>query len=316
MEHESTLNGPSAALDRSMQQVSPPFSVSVGSSGRNIGIFAKVQDPRCREVAGELLFWLRNRGLTPLVEERLSRYLECENGFTGELIPSMADLVVVLGGDGTLLSVARLVGAREIPILGINLGSLGFLTEIPVSGLYPALESYLRGDYTTSRRMMLSVSHARGGETIGVYEALNDAVINKGAPAKIITLETSVDSSFLATFKADGLIVASPTGSTGYTLSAGGPIVDPSVDCLLVTPICSHTLTNRPLVVSAESRVIITLDSLIENVMLTLDGQVGVPLEYRDILSVKRADHRTRLMLSGETDYFEVLRTKLKWGER
>jgi len=296
--------------------VSPPFSVSVGSSGRNIGIFAKVQDPRCREVAGELLFWLRNRGLTPLVEERLSRYLECENGFTGELIPSMADLVVVLGGDGTLLSVARLVGAREIPILGINLGSLGFLTEIPVSGLYPALESYLRGDYTTSRRMMLSVSHARGGETIGVYEALNDAVINKGAPAKIITLETSVDSSFLATFKADGLIVASPTGSTGYTLSAGGPIVDPSVDCLLVTPICSHTLTNRPLVVSAESRVIITLDSLIENVMLTLDGQVGVPLEYRDILSVKRADHRTRLMLSGETDYFEVLRTKLKWGER
>lgn len=296
--------------------MSPPFSVSVGSSGRNIGIFAKVQDPRCREVAGELLFWLRNRGLTPLVEERLSRYLECENGFTGELIPSMADLVVVLGGDGTLLSVARLVGAREIPILGINLGSLGFLTEIPVSGLYPALESYLRGDYTTSRRMMLSVSHARGGETIGVYEALNDAVINKGAPAKIITLETSVDSSFLATFKADGLIVASPTGSTGYTLSAGGPIVDPSVDCLLVTPICSHTLTNRPLVVSAESRVIITLDSLIENVMLTLDGQVGVPLEYRDILSVKRADHRTRLMLSGETDYFEVLRTKLKWGER
>ncbi len=296
--------------------MSPPFSVSVGSSGRNIGIFAKVQDPRCREVAGELLFWLRNRGLTPLVEERLSRYLECENGFTGELIPSMADLVVVLGGDGTLLSVARLVGAREIPILGINLGSLGFLTEIPVSGLYPALESYLRGDYTTSRRMMLSVSHARGGETIGVYEALNDAVINKGAPAKIITLETSVDSSFLATFKADGLIVASPTGSTGYTLSAGGPIVDPSVDCLLVTPICSHTLTNRPLVVSAESRVIITLDSPIENVMLTLDGQVGVPLEYRDILSVKRADHRTRLMLSGETDYFEVLRTKLKWGER
>ncbi|MDD3293714.1 MAG: NAD(+)/NADH kinase [Geobacteraceae bacterium] len=296
--------------------MSPPFSVSAGSSGRNIGIFAKVQDPRCREVAGELLFWLRNRGLTPLVEERLSRYLECENGFAGEIIPSMADLVVVLGGDGTLLSVARLVGAREIPILGINLGSLGFLTEIPVSGLYPALDSYLRGDYTTSRRMMLTVSHARGGETIGVYEALNDAVINKGAPAKIITLETSVDSSFLATFKADGLIVASPTGSTGYTLSAGGPIVDPSVDCLLVTPICSHTLTNRPLVVSAESKVIITLDSPIENVMLTLDGQVGVPLEYRDILSVKRADHRTRLMLSGETDYFEVLRTKLKWGER
>ncbi len=262
----------------------PSLSVSTTvSSSRNIGIFAKVQDPRCREVAGELLVWLKNRGLVPLIEERLSRYLECENGFPGEEIPSKADLVVVLGGDGTLLSVARLVRKQEVPILGINLGSLGFLTEIPVSGLYPALESYLRGDYTTSRRMMLSVSHTRGGETIGVYEALNDAVINKGAPAKIISLNTSVDSSFLATFKADGLIIASPTGSTGYSLSAGGPI---------------------------------TLDSRIENVMLTLDGQVGVPLEYRDVLSVRRAEHRTRLMVSGATDYYEVLRTKLKWGER
>jgi NAD+ kinase len=286
------------------------------SSSRNIGIFAKVQDPRCREVAGELLVWLKNRGLVPLIEERLSRYLECENGFPGEEIPSKADLVVVLGGDGTLLSVARLVRKQEVPILGINLGSLGFLTEIPVSGLYPALESYLRGDYTTSRRMMLSVSHTRGGETIGVYEALNDAVINKGAPAKIISLDTSVDSSFLATFKADGLIIASPTGSTGYSLSAGGPIVDPGNDCLLITPICSHTLTNRPLVVSADAKIIITLDSRIENVMLTLDGQVGVPLEYRDVLSVRRAEHRTRLMVSGATDYYEVLRTKLKWGER
>jgi NAD+ kinase len=295
----------------------PSLSVSTTvSSSRNIGIFAKVQDPRCREVAGELLVWLKNRGLVPLIEERLSRYLECENGFPGEEIPSKADLVVVLGGDGTLLSVARLVRKQEVPILGINLGSLGFLTEIPVSGLYPALESYLRGDYTTSRRMMLSVSHTRGGETIGVYEALNDAVINKGAPAKIISLNTSVDSSFLATFKADGLIIASPTGSTGYSLSAGGPIVDPGNDCLLITPICSHTLTNRPLVVSADSKVIITLDSRIENVMLTLDGQVGVPLEYRDVLSVRRAEHRTRLMVSGATDYYEVLRTKLKWGER
>ena len=289
---------------------------SAVSSSRNIGIFAKVQDPRCSEVAGELLEWLKNRGLVPLVEERLSRYLECENGLPGEYIPSMAELVVVLGGDGTLISVARQVGRQEVPILGVNLGSLGFLTEIPVSGLYPALESYLRGDYTTSRRMMLSVSHTRGGDTIGVYEALNDAVINKGAPAKIIALDTAVDSSFLATFKADGLIVSSPTGSTGYSLSAGGPIVDPEMDCLIITPICSHTLTNRPLVVSADAKVIITLDSPIENVMLTLDGQVGVPLEYRDMISVRRAEHRTRLILSGATDYFEVLRTKLKWGER
>ncbi|MRR34234.1 NAD(+)/NADH kinase [bacterium] len=283
---------------------------------KNIGIFAKVQDPRCREVASELLRWLHERGLTPLVEQRLSSYLASADGIAGEEIPSRADLVVVLGGDGTLISVARLVGKREVPIMGVNLGSLGFLTEIPVSGLHGALESYLSGSYTISERMMLSVSLVRGDVEIGSYEALNDAVINKGAPAKIVALDASVDGSFLATFKADGLIIASPTGSTGYSLSANGPIVDPELDCLLITPICSHTLTNRPIVVGADTKVTITLDSRVENVMLTLDGQVGVPMEYRDVIVVRRAEHRTRLILSGDTDYYEVLRTKLKWGER
>jgi len=283
---------------------------------KKIGIFAKVQDPRCREVACELLSWLRDRGLTPLVEKRLSCYLESEEGMEAGDIPSLADLVVVLGGDGTLLSVARLVGKREVPILGVNLGSLGFLTEIPVSGIYGALESYLSGDSTISERMMLSVVLLRDGVEIGAWEALNDAVINKGAPAKIVTMDASVDGSFLATFKADGLIVSSPTGSTGYSLSANGPIVDPALDCLLITPICSHTLTNRPIVVGADAEITVTLDSRVENVMLTLDGQVGIPLEYRDVIVVRRAEHHTRLILSGDTDYYEVLRTKLKWGER
>jgi NAD+ kinase len=283
---------------------------------KKIGIFAKVQDPRCREVACELLSWLRDRGLTPLVEKRLSCYLESEEGMEGGDIPSLADLVVVLGGDGTLISVARLVGKREVPILGVNLGSLGFLTEIPVSGIYGALESYLSGDSTISERMMLSVVLLRDGVEIGAWEALNDAVINKGAPAKIVTMDASVDGSFLATFKADGLIVSSPTGSTGYSLSANGPIVDPALDCLLITPICSHTLTNRPIVVGADAEITVTLDSRVENVMLTLDGQVGIPLEYRDVIVVRRAEHHTRLILSGDTDYYEVLRTKLKWGER
>jgi NAD+ kinase len=283
---------------------------------QNIGIFAKVQDPRCREVAGELLLWLQERGFTPLLEERLARYLECEDGIEGNQIPSRADLIVVLGGDGTLISVARLVGERGVPILGINLGSLGFLTEIPVSGLYGALESCLFGDCRISQRMMLNVTLFRSGEEVGSYQALNDAVINKGAPAKIITLDASVDGSFLATFKADGLIIASPTGSTGYSLSANGPIVDPTIDCLLITPICSHTLTNRPIVVSADTEITIILNSQIENVMLTLDGQVGIPLEYGDEIHVSRAKYRTRLILSDDTDYFTVLRTKLKWGER
>jgi NAD+ kinase len=283
---------------------------------KNIGIFAKVHDPRCHAVAGELLRWMRMRGITPLVEEKLSRYLEWEDGIEGSDIPARADLIVVLGGDGTLISVARLIGEQCVPILGVNLGSLGFLTEIPVGGLFPTLEAFLCGDYQYSERMRLSISVCRDGREIGSYEALNDAVINKGAPAKIINLDASVDGSFLATFKADGLIISSPTGSTGYSLSANGPIVDPSLDCLIITPICSHTLTNRPLVVSAEASVTVILDSSIENVMLTLDGQVGIPLEYRDMITVRRAEHRTKLILSGSTDYFAVLRTKLKWGER
>jgi len=283
---------------------------------KHIGIFAKVQDPRCREVAGELLRWLRDRGFTPLLEERLAQYLGDDNGVKGAEIPARADLVVVLGGDGTLISVARLVGESEVPILGINLGSLGFLTEIPVSGLYEALELCLFKECKISRRMMLNVSLNRGGKEIGSYLALNDAVINKGAPAKIISLDALVDGLFLAAFKADGLIIASPTGSTGYSLSANGPIVDPTIDCLLITPICSHTLTNRPIVVSADTVITVVLHSQMENVMLTLDGQVVVPLECGDEMRVSRAKYRTRLILSDESDYFTVLRTKLKWGER
>ncbi|MBP1753235.1 MAG: inorganic polyphosphate kinase [Geobacteraceae bacterium] len=283
---------------------------------KKIGIFAKILDPRCQGVAGELVRWLRERGLIPLVEENLARGLGLDDGLEGPLIAPKADMIVVLGGDGTLISVARLVGAREVPIMGVNLGSLGFLTEITLEGLYPALESYLNCDYNLSERMMLKVTLQRDGEAVYSHEALNDIVINKGAPAKIITLEAFVNGSFLATFKADGLILASPTGSTGYSLSANGPIIDPSIDCIVITPICPHTLTNRPLVVAPERMITVTLDSKMENVMLTIDGQVGIKLEYRDVITVQRSEHRTRLVMSSDTDYFEVLRNKLKWGER
>jgi NAD+ kinase len=283
---------------------------------KNIGIFAKLHDPRCQGVAGELVQWLVANSVNPLVERRLAHHLGIDNGMEGTAIPPLADMIVVLGGDGTLISVARLVGEREVPIMGVNLGSLGFLTEISLDGLYPALAAYLRGDYSVSERMMLRVAVQRKNEEVCSYEALNDAVINKGAPAKIITLDAAVDGSFLATFKADGLILASPTGSTGYSLSANGPIIDPSVDCMVITPICPHTLTNRPLVVAAETVITVILDSMMENVMLTIDGQLGVKLEYRDVITVRRAEHRTRLVMSAATDYFEVLRNKLKWGER
>jgi NAD+ kinase len=283
---------------------------------KKIAIFAKVHDPRCQGVAVELIKWLEGKGLTPLVEAHLSRHLSCREGAEREDIPGLADLVVVLGGDGTLISVARLMGGRQVPILGVNLGSLGFLTEITLDELYPALENCLSGDYRVSKRMMLRAAVERDGKEIESHQVLNDMVINKGALARIVDLETAVSGSWLTTFKSDGLIISTPTGSTGYSLAAGGPIVHPALDCLVITPICPHTLTNRPIVVDAGASVTVTLKSMEEDVFLTLDGQVGMGLEAGDVIRVERAEHRTLLVVSRSKDYFEVLRTKLKWGER
>ena len=283
---------------------------------KKIAIFAKVHDPRCQDVAIELIQWLEARGLTPLVESHLSRHLSCQGAAEHIDIPGSADMVVVLGGDGTLISVARLVGDREVPILGVNLGSLGFLTEVTLDELYPALESCLSGDYRVSERMMLRASVERDGIEIESHQVLNDVVINKGALARIVDLMTTVDGSWLTTFKSDGLIICTPTGSTGYSLAAGGPIIHPALDCLVITPICPHTLTNRPIVVDAGASITVTLKSDKEDVFLTLDGQVGMELQGGDIIRVRRAERRTRLVVSRSKDYFEVLRTKLKWGER
>ena len=283
---------------------------------KKIAIFAKVHDPRCQDVAIELIKWLEARGLTPLVESHLSRHLSCLGGAESRDIPERADLVVVLGGDGTLISVARLVGDREVPILGVNLGSLGFLTEVTLDELYPALESCLSGDYRVSERMMLRASVERDGIEIESHQVLNDVVINKGALARIVDLMTTVNGSWLTTFKSDGLIISTPTGSTGYSLSANGPIIHPALASISITPICPHTLTNRPLVVGADARISITLDSMDEAVFLTLDGQVGVKLICGDVVQICRAEHPTRLIQSRSKDFFEVLRTKLKWGER
>lgn len=283
---------------------------------KNVAIFAKVHDPRCQDVADELVGWLRERGCNPLVEAHLARHLSTETGVERGDIPGRADLVVVLGGDGTLISVARLMGDLEVPILAVNLGSLGFLTEITLDELYSSLERVLKGEFSVSERMMLRCRLLRNGAEIGSHVVLNDVVVNKGALARIIDLEAFVDDNYLTTFKSDGLIISSPTGSTGYSLSANGPIVHPAVNCILITPICSHTLTNRPVVVSRDSKIRATLISKDEDVYLTLDGQVGVELRSGDVLEVWRAEHRTRLIMSGSRDFFEVLRMKLKWGER
>ncbi len=283
---------------------------------KKIAIFAKVHDPRCQGVAEDLVRWLEARGLVPLVESHLARHLSHNTGIESTDIPATADMVVVLGGDGTLISAARLIGEREIPILGVNLGSLGFLTEITLDELYPVLDSCLAGNYQLSERMMLKATVLRDGVEVMSHRVLNDVVINKGALARIVDLETMVNDYYLTTFKADGLIICSPTGSTGYSLAAGGPIVHPPLECLVVTPICPHTLTNRPIVINADAAVTVTLKSAHEDVFLTLDGQVGMELKGGDVITVRRAAHRTRLIMSRSKDYFEVLRTKLKWGER
>jgi NAD+ kinase len=284
---------------------------------KKIAVFAKVHDPRCLGIANELVDWLVARGLEPLVESHLARHLSNIAGTESAAIPAQADLVVVLGGDGTLISTARLIGERNVPIVGVNLGSLGFLTEITVDEMYQTLECCLAGEYRVSERLMLHATVERDGAEIADHRVLNDVVINKGALARIVDLETKVNDYELTTFKADGMIISTPTGSTGYSLSAGGPIVHPAMNCIVIAPICSHTLTNRPIVVSDDSLIVVTVRSLPdEDVYLTLDGQVGLELQCGDRIRVRRARHSARLVMSESKNYFGILRAKLKWGER
>lgn len=284
---------------------------------KQVAIFAKVHDPRCQGVATELVAWLKERGCVPLVEPHLAHHLGADNRLSEADIRDRAELVVVLGGDGTLISVARLFSGREVPIVGVNLGSLGFLTEITVDELYPVLEQCLRAAHGITHRMMLEVVVTRGETELARCEVLNDAVINKGAIARIIDLEATVNNRLLTTFKADGLIISTPTGSTGYSLSAGGPILQPMMNCIVITPICPHTLTNRPIVISDESEIrIVVKSSFDEKVYLTLDGQLGVELQEGDTITARRAQKTTALVASPDKDYFAVLRAKLKWGER
>jgi NAD+ kinase len=227
-----------------------------------------------------------------------------------------AELVVVLGGDGTLIHAARLIRGRGVPILGVNLGSLGFMTEIPVSDALEVFGTVLKGTAQVDSRMKLSCRLVRDGKTVLEDEVLNDVVIAKSALARIADHETWLDGQYVATFKADGVIFSTPTGSTAYSLSAGGPIVHPSIDCLVVTPICPHALTQRPIVVPAEQPLRVQLTSHVSDVYLTIDGQAGQELKLGDRLEVTKAATRVQIVRNPKLDYFGVLRTKLHWGER
>ena len=251
-----------------------------------------------------------------LMEEEAARQIGYGKSFEMEHVGEGADLIVVLGGDGTLLSVSRHGKGLEVPIMGVNLGGLGFLTETSVEEFAATLEKVLEGNFGISKRIMLDVAVKRGGDTIFEITILNDAVITKDALARIIDIETYVNEEYLTTYKADGLIVSTPTGATGYSMAAGGPLIYPSLTNLIVTPICPHTLTNRPIILPESVVIRAALKSQDEKVILTLDGQVGFPLEFGDEVTVKRSDNVVHLVKSSSRGYFEILRTKLKWGER
>jgi NAD+ kinase len=282
---------------------------------KKLGIICKPGRPETLEILRSLLPWLAEKGCQTLVDEDAAVRLGIR-GHSKPEIASSAEMIIVLGGDGTMLSVSRLVAEKGIPILGINLGSMGFITEINRDELYEAVGGMLSGDCIFEERLMLTARLYRNGEMVEEYTVLNDVVINKSALARIIDLDAFIHGTYVTTFKADGLIISTPTGSTGYSLAAGGPIIYPALDSIVLTPICPHTLTNRPIVLPGDFQVRIILKTQSEDVYLTLDGQVGLPLEVNDIIEIEKSEHKTKLVMPSERDYFKVLRNKLKWGER
>ena len=225
-------------------------------------------------------------------------------------------MVIVLGGDGTLLSVARLVGDLRTPILAVNLGSLGFLTETTIEDVFTQLDKILAGEYVIQERLRLTTCVNRHEERLPQPVVLNDVVINKGALARILSLDVYVDGLYLTTYRADGLIVSTPTGATAYSMAAGGPILSPSIHAMVLTPICPYTLSHRPIVLPDSAQIDVILQTPDEDVLITLDGQVGIALSYRDVISIQRAAEPIRLIRTTKPDqYFHILRTKLKWGE-
>ncbi len=298
---------------------------------KRIGIIAKKNKPEAVNIARSLVEWFQTKKMEVYVEEEMGNLLFTSgsslrvdpplsdsyiNSVERSEIPNHVEMIIVLGGDGTLLSVARLVRDYEVPILGVNLGGLGFLTEITLEELYRVLERVIQGDFITDERVVLNAAVIRRGERMAEFTVLNDAVINKGALARIIDLETTINGEYLTTFKSDGLIISTPTGSTAYNLSAGGPIVYPSLHSIIITPICPHTLTNRPIMVPDDVEIRVILKAKQQEVILTLDGQQGFYLEFEDVVEVRKAESRILLIKSPYRHYFEVLREKLKWGER
>ncbi len=282
---------------------------------RTIGVCLKPGQPQAAETVRELIKWLGDRGIETRVDAECAKLTDRSGEDTAALAAEV-DLLVSLGGDGTLLAVARAAGSRRVPILGVNLGTLGFLTEVNVEEMLPALETVLAGNAEIVSRMRLEVEATRDGRELGRFMALNDAVITKTALSRMIDLETFAAGQDVATYHADGLIVSTPTGSTAYSLSAGGPLLLPGLEAIVLTPICPHSLTQRPLVLPVESEIEVVVRTRGGDATITIDGQEGMELLDGDRVAMRRSPHPVDTVASPLRTRFQILQTKLRWGER
>ncbi|HTW57665.1 MAG TPA: NAD(+)/NADH kinase [Terriglobales bacterium] len=286
------------------------------SSSKTAAIISRPNRPALAQILPGLFTWLRKHGYKIVVDPETATYTANQQVVPrAEMASVPLDLVVVLGGDGTLLSAARVTAASDVPLLGVNLGSLGFLTEVPLESLYPMLEAIEQGHAEVERRTLMHCDLLRGDEVRGSYLVFNDAVVNKTALARLNTYDLHIDKAFVASYRADGMIVATPTGSTAYSLSAGGPVLMPSVKAFVITPVAPHSLTHRPLVVPDSVEIEILLRSEEEVAYLSLDGRPGLDLSDGDRVRCRRSQHQVNLFRTG-SDFFQVLRSKFKWGER
>lgn len=283
---------------------------------KKVGIICKPQPQKAVGVLKELHTWLLDRGLEVLMDRETAAMAGLKSEYQRVDVPPLTDMIVVLGGDGTLLSVSRLVYDCDVPILGVNLGGLGFLTEVTLEELYPTLEKVLAEEFAVNERQTLHTHIHREGEKVAEYTVLNDVVINTGALARIIDLETFINGKYATIYRADGLIISTPTGSTAYSLAAGGPIIYPTMRAMILTPICPFTLTNRPIVIPDEVKVEVVLATEKEDVLATMDGQLGFPLESGDVVEIRTGSKKIKLIQPIGKNYYHVLRTKLKWGEQ
>jgi NAD+ kinase len=286
------------------------------SAQKTAAIISRPNRPKVREVIPGLLAWLAEHGYRVILDEESANYADGPEVVLREQLASRRlDLVVVLGGDGTLLSAARATAPIDVPLLGVNLGTMGFLTEVPLPSLYPMLEAITRGRATVEHRSLMQCDLLRDHKVCGSYYVFNDAVVNKTTLARLNTYEVFIDKTFVSSYRSDGLIVATPTGSTAYSLSAGGPVLMPTVNAFVITPVAPHSLTHRPIVVPDSVEIEILLRSEEEVAYLSLDGQPGMDLCDGDRVRCRRSEHQVNLFRTG-TDFFQVLRSKLKWGER